>query len=162
MHSLHSACTNSVFLLCSTDTTVLAEDIGDLRESSRHNLRILHTQMTVENNALQQQIDTLRGTVDRLNDAVSVLSDWKASSEERLTSLENRVQENYDEFYSGIHEVVNKARDLEDVIERYHPNSFHGTPLPIPDHTGGGSVPQTLPTENTDSTPVVVQEVLAE
>ena len=138
------------------------QEISDLRESSRHYLNILHTQMTVNNSALQQQIDTLRGTVDRLNDEVNVLSDWKATSEERLSSLENRVQENDDEFYSGIHEVVNKARDLEDVIERHHPNSFHGTTPPIPDHRDGGSVAQTLPTENTDSPPVVVEEGLVE
>ena len=147
------------------NTTVLMQEISDLRESSRHDLHILYTQMTTKNDALQQQIDTLRGTVDRLNDTVNELSDWKASSEERLNSLENRVQENYDEFYSGIHEVVNKARDLEDVIERYHPNSFHGTPPPIPGHTDGDStqtVSQTVSTESTDSPPVAVEEVLVE
>ena len=147
------------------NTTVFMGDVGDLRGSSRHDLHILYTQMTTKNDALQQQIDTLRGTVDRLNDTVNELSDWKASSEERLNSLENQVQQNYDESYSGIHEVVNKAKDLEDVIERYHPNSFHGTPPPIPGHTDGDStqtVSQTVSTESTDSPPVAVEEVLVE
>ena len=112
-----------LILVCTTDSTVLREDLEDWKDASDDNINKLHTMIVTEKNILQRQIDTLQATVRQLSSTISNLSSSALTQEGKLTNVEEQVQQNYNTLSSGIHEVANKARDIEDAVEKFHPNS---------------------------------------
>ena len=113
-----------------TDSTQLRNDLDVLKDMSNVNENILHTMITTEKNALQRQIDALQATVRHLSSTTRNLSSSALTQEARLTNLEERVQQNYNTLYSGIHEIANKARDIEYAVEKFNLNSVVPNPTP--------------------------------